>query len=68
MDIQGFDSSGVNSKIYDTAYFKKVTSAFDYRGSYWVFMNNSGIYKRAHISSRKSKMSVKSKRQLFYKV
>lgn len=63
----GFDSSGVNSKIYDTAYFKKVTSAFDYRGSYWVFMNNSGIYKRAHISSGKAKCLLKVKGSCFIK-
>ena len=63
----GFDSSGVNSKIYDTAYFKKVTNAFDYRGSYWVFMNNSGIYKRAHISSGKAKCLLKVKGSCFIK-
>lgn len=63
----GFDSSGANSKTYDTAYFKKVTSAFDYRESYWVFMNTSGIYKRAHISSGKAKCLLKVKGSCFIK-
>lgn len=47
----GFEATGASSKKYDKSYFKYITSAFDYRGSCWVFMNQSGIYRRAHIDS-----------------
>lgn len=63
----GFEANEATGKVYDTSYFKKVTGAFDYRGSYWVFMNTSGIYKRGHISSGKAKCLLKVKGSCFIK-
>ena len=51
----GFEATGASSKKYDKSYFKYITSAFDHRGSCWVFMNQSGIYRREHIDSGKTR-------------
>lgn len=57
----GFEATGAGSKKYDKSYFKSITSAFDYRGDFWVFMNTSGIYRRSHVNSGSSECLYKVK-------
>lgn len=63
----GFQATDADSKKYDKSYFKNVTSAFDYRGDCFVYMDSSGIYKRTHVNSGSAKCLYKVKGICFIK-
>lgn len=63
----GYEKTAAQNTNYDKSYVKSVTSAFDYSGGNWVYMNSSGIYRRRHVNSDMAKCLYKVQGKCFIK-